>query len=348
VPSVVKAQSVFLLAVGVALSSSAAATAQTAVTGRTIIHFAVGDYVLPRFSPSGALLAVSQVLADSAGESTQILILDMRRRVLDTLLRAEAAAKYAMYKAYVSDFEWPSDTSLLAWIPDGDVGATAVTFDVHARRVLHEEHHEGDEDSLPPYQSLAESLAHLYPEAAPSGVSPSDVFGSGLAWPTVHGRGVVLLQKRYAGVDDDVWLYRLDYQEATRVLPMSGGVRASLGGGFATGRDIIFAAGSDTLTLYRLRRGRLKPLTRFPVRPQVSGLSVRARRGDSVWFLLRLHTSYERGNNPAFLYNGERVLPLGDYAELADFDVHLPSRRIAFVYWDGLQRHLALKELLAN
>ncbi|PYP69759.1 MAG: hypothetical protein DMD41_16330 [Gemmatimonadetes bacterium] len=341
-PKIMKARRFLVLALGAALTSTAAAAAQTSLTGRTVTQLLVGDYVLPRFSPSGQLLAISQVLADTAGENTQILIFNFRRRVLDTLLAALAAAKYATYKAYVSDFEWLSDTSLVAWIPDGDVGVTAVTFNVPRRRILHQEQHEGVEDSSQP---LADSLARLYPDVAPSGVSAGAVFGSGLDWPTVHGRGFVLLQKRYAGVDDDVWLYRLDRREATRILPLP---RGSLAGGFATGRDIVFAAGSDTLTLYRWRRGRHEPLMRVPVRPQASSLAVRAQRRDSVWFVLRLHAPYERGNNPAFLYDGERLLPLADYAELADFDVHLPTRRIAFAYWDGQQRHVAVKELLTK
>src|SRR5207247_3500028 len=86
-----KAQRVLVLALGATLSSSAAATAQASLTGRTITELRAGDYVWPKFSPNGRLLAVSQVLADSAGENTQILILDMRRGVLDTLLSAKAA-----------------------------------------------------------------------------------------------------------------------------------------------------------------------------------------------------------------------------------------------------------------
>ena len=70
-----KAQRFLVLALGATLSSSAAATAQTSLTGRTITELRAGDYVWPKFSPSGRLLAVSQVLADSAGENTQILIL---------------------------------------------------------------------------------------------------------------------------------------------------------------------------------------------------------------------------------------------------------------------------------
>ncbi len=331
-----KAQRFFVLAL-------TAATAQTPLTGRTITQLSVGDYVLPRFSPSGRLLAVSQVLADSAGENTQILILDMRRGVLDTLLPANAAAKYAVYKAYVSAFTWLGDTALIATIPDGDVDATVVTLSLRARRIIREDHLEaGLDEWLPP---LADSLARLYPEVAPLGVSPSEVFSSGLTWPTVHGRGFVLLQKRYAGVDDDVWLYRLDRREATRILPLP---RGSLAGGFVTGMDVIFAAGNDTLALYRRRRGHLDVLMRIPVRPQAASLAVRAQRGDSVWFVLNLHASYERGNNPAFLYNGQRLLPLADYAELADFDVHPPTRRMAFVFWDGVQRHLTVKELLTK
>src|SRR6266545_1803560 len=266
--AIVSIRRCFLLALTAVLCSGAVASAQTSLTGRTIRLLALGDYVLPRFSPSGQLLAISEVLADSVHENTQILILDMRRGVVDTLLPAEAAAKYATYKAYVSDFEWLSDSSLLAWIPDGDVGAAVVTFNVRSKRIIREEHHEGEEDSIPPYQPLADSLGNLYPDVATPRASPSDVFGSALSWPTVRVRSAVLLQKRYAGVDDDVWLF------------------------------------------------------------------------------LMVHQSYEHGNNPAFLYDGERLLPLAGYADLADFDVHPATRRIAFVYWDGTQRHLAVKELV--
>jgi len=345
--NVMKAQRLLVLALAAVLGSSAAATAQTSLTGRTITQLRVGDYVLPRFSPSGRLLAISQVLADSAGENTQILILDMRRGVLDTLLAANAAAKYAVYKAYVSALTWLGDTALIATIPDGDVDAAVVTLSLRARRIIREDHLEAGLDEWPPL--LADSLAHLYPEVAPSGVSPSAVFGSGLSWPTVRGRGFVLLQKRHAGVDDDVWLYRLDRREAVRVLRQAQPASADLRGGFVAGQDVIFAVGSDTVTLYRLRSGRLRALTRIPARPQQSGLALRAgpRSGDA-WFIVTAHPPYERGHNPAFWYDGERLLPLADYAELADFDVHLPTRRIAFVYWEGVQRHLAVKELLTR
>ena len=153
-----KAQRFLVLALGATLSSSAAATAQTSLTGRTITQLRVGDYVLPRFSPSGRLLAISQVLADSAGENTQILILDMRRGVLDTLLAANAAARYAVYKAYVSALTWLGDTALIATIPDGDVDAAVVTLSLRARRILREDHLEAGLDEWPPL--LADSLAH--------------------------------------------------------------------------------------------------------------------------------------------------------------------------------------------
>jgi len=336
----------FALSSGALFTCSAPLSSQSLI-GRTTAELSAGDYVLPRFSPSGRFLVVSQVLADTATENTQILLLDLGRGLLDTLLPAKAAAKYATYKSYVSDFRWMGDTILHASIPDGDVGATEVALDVRSRSILHEEHQEGgDEDPLAPYRALADSLGHLYPGVAPPGANANDVFGSGLSWPMVHGRDFVLLQKRFAGVDDDVWLYRLDRPEAVLVLRLTGGVRASLAGGFVAGRDLIFAAGSDTLTLYRYRNARLTTLFSVPVSPQASSLSLRAQRRDSVWFVLTLHPSYERGGNRVFLYDGERLLSLGDYQELVDADVHLVRHRIAFLHWDGVQRHVVVKELL--
>jgi hypothetical protein len=316
------------------------------LTGRTVRALSTGDYVLPRFSPNGRLLALSQVLADTATENTQVLILDLARSTVDTVLPATAAAKYGVYKSYVTDFQWLTDTTLRAWIPDGDVGVTTMTLDVHSRTILKEENHQGgDDDSASPKQALAESLARLYPDVAPAGVSPIDVFASGLDWPTVHGRGFVLLQKRYAGADDDVWLYRLDRRAATRVLRLTGGVRSSLAGGFVSGNDLIFGAGTDTLVLYRLRNGRLQTLTRFAARPQRSTVSTRAQNGDSVWFVVTLYDTYERGNNPSFLYNGQRLVSLGTYSGLVDMDVHMRTHRIAFLYWEGSERHVVVKEL---
>jgi len=336
----------FALSSGALLTCSAPLSSQSLI-GRTTAELSAGDYVLPRFSPSGRFLVVSQVLADTATENTQILLLDLGRGLLDTLLPAKAAAKYATYKSYVSDFRWMGDTILHASIPDGDVGVTEVALDVRSRSILHEEHQEGgDEDPLAPCRALADSLGHLYPGVAPPGASANDVFGSGLSWPMVHGRAFVLLQKRFAGVDDDVWLYRLDRREAILVLPLTGGVRASLAGGFVAGRDLIFAAGTDTLTLYRYRNARLTTLVSVPVKPQASSLSLRAQRRDSVWFVLTLHPSYERGGNRVFLYDGERLRSLGDYQELVDADVHLVRHRIAFLYRDGGQRHVVVKELL--
>src|SRR2546428_4986385 len=170
-PKIMRARRFLVLALGAALTSTAAAAAQTSLTGRTVTQLLVGDYVLPRFSPSGQLLAISQVLADTAGENTQILIFNFRRRVLDTLLAALAAAKYATYKAYVSDFEWLSDTSLVASIPVGDVGVTAGTFNEPRRGILHQGQPAGGRESSPP---LGRSLRPLLPEGAPSRVTYRD------------------------------------------------------------------------------------------------------------------------------------------------------------------------------
>lgn len=317
-----------------------------AVLGPTTDQLARGDFVLPRFSPKGRLLAVSQVLADTATETTRILLLDLQRNRVDTLLSDNAAEKYATYKAYVSEFQWVGDTILKASIPDGDVGVTEVMFDVRSRSILQESHEEGGEDDPhAPYRALADSLADRYPETAPIGRSASDVFVSGLSWPTVRGPGFILLQKRYAGVDDDIWLYRLDRHEATSVLHLTGGVRSTLAGGFVAGGDILFAAGTDTVGVYRYRNNKLAKLFETPVRPQFSRLSVRTQRGDSVWFVLTLHQPYERGANRAFLYDGERLVPITGYDQLVDIDVNLQAHRIAVLFWAGAERHVAVREV---
>ena len=307
-----------------------------------------GDYVLPRFSPSGRLLAVSQVIADTSSENTQVLIVDLARRSVDTLLTADSAAKYGVYKSYVSDFQWGGDTTLHASIPDGDVGVTELTFDVRSRKIIEQTQEEGgDDDTAPPYRAVAESLARIYPEIAPHG-DPVDVFEASLAWPTVKTPSLVLLQHRYHGLDDNVWQYRLDRKDATRVLVLSDGIHASLAGGFQSGGDVVFAVAAGRATLYRYREGQLTTLLSGPAQPQQSSLQVRAQHGDSVWFLLSFFPSYMPGRNEFLMYDGDSLHRLDGNREVADADVYLPGRRAAILVWDHGERHVLVAQLPRN
>src|SRR2546422_5017449 len=63
----------FALSSGALLTCPAPLSSQSLI-GRTTAELSAGDYVLPRFSPSGRFLVVSQVLADTATENTQILL----------------------------------------------------------------------------------------------------------------------------------------------------------------------------------------------------------------------------------------------------------------------------------
>ena len=79
--------------------------------------------------------------------------------------------------------------------------------------------------------------------------------------------------------------------------------------------------------------------------PDHSWIEVKHRSSERVVFLVRTDASSERGDNPLFIFNGDRLLQVKEYPLLHDAAVDPAGQRIAFCYWDGERRHIAIKEL---
>jgi Tol biopolymer transport system component len=115
-----------------------------------------GDYVHPKFSPDGKLLAYSRVILEKSRdgnntEYTEVLIMDLTTGKIKKLLDPEASKKYAVYKAYVSDLEWKNNRECIVTVSDGDVGASILTIDSLKQKVINTEYVDGGIDSeLPP------------------------------------------------------------------------------------------------------------------------------------------------------------------------------------------------------
>jgi len=168
-----------------------------------------------------------------------------------------------------------------------------------------------------------------------------------LEWPTVRGPGFILLQKKYWNVDHDIWIYHLDRTEAVRVLalPNSPG---TIAGGAVLGSGILFAAESsdDTVSLYWWREQQLDTLRSFAASRQQARVLVRGRDSQRIWFILQLHPTYERGDNPVFVFDGRYLRSVTNrYSETYDFDIHTPSQRYAIAYWSGSERHVTVHQL---
>lgn len=168
------------------------------------VDLAGGDYILPRLSPDGRRLAFAELVATDSGIASQTLVYRIDGGRLDTLLTAGASWRFATYSAFPISLRWLSDSQIEVRISDGDVDVSTVQLDLASREIVSQRLSGDDEEIIPaPVQALADSLAALYPEVSPhASVAASAVFASGLVWPHVRGEGAVIMQKRYARVDD--------------------------------------------------------------------------------------------------------------------------------------------------
>lgn len=306
-------------------------------------QFTNGDYEAMAFSPTGRYLAMADQGLHDKKVITQVVLYDFDRRRLDTLITRNVAVEYANYSATIYEFKWVSDTSFVASYLDGDVEGTDVLLLVTGRRIGEEHVEPGIEAGR---AEFADTLAKLYPDTAPSGASSVDAFESGLGWSVIRGPHYVVLQKHHYGVDNDIWLYKLQerHSELVQALP-DGGQRYGLAGGFIHGDDLVLASGGDTITLYRWRAGELMPLRSFESFWQNTRLHVRGADRQRTWFVMELSTPSNRPRAPVFVYEGGKVSQLVPELATADMDIHLGRQLIAFIVWRGDQRHIIVQRL---
>jgi hypothetical protein len=108
---------------------------------------------------------------------------------------------------------------------------------------------------------------------------------------------------------------------------------------------VLFVLGSgDKAYIFLHRDGGTRILADMP---SVQGLSsaVAYRDGTRALFIVKTHRTYERGDNPVFLYDGARLARVTDYPEVYDVDVDAGARHVAFCHWEGEDRHIAIRAL---
>lgn len=306
-----------------------------------------GDYILPRLSPDGHRLAFAELVATDSGIGSQALVYDISDAQLDTLLSASASWRFATYSAYPIALRWTSNTQLEVRISDGDVDVSTVQFDLVSRDVASRRVSSDDEEIVPaPIQALADTLAALYPGVSPdSSVSPSAVFASGLVWPHVRGNDAVIMQKRYARVDDHVWIFSTAAPISQMLVSLPEGPRFSMSGGVFFGSDAIFGVGADTVVLFRLRNGAVDSLMTFPARRQNHRLDARASLPTCVWLRFQPNMIDSVPTSVALVYDGRSLTRALEAFQPYDFDVSTAGTYIAISHWVGGVRQMRLLPL---
>jgi len=304
-----------------------------------------GDYVHPTFSPDGKRLAYSKVLVRRDFENTEVLLYQLNTRKTLVLLNSQRARKYATYKAFVAEMNWRTPRRLEVVVGDGDVDSTRLTFNPLTRRLLREKYESADDIEAPSmspvYKQARQQAISIFPEF-PRNVLDGALMNSALVIPD---KGIVL-QKNYAGHDDDVWLLDFKSKSLKRLIKIPPDGLHAFRGGLVFGSSIIIALsrGSNTyLVLYR--DDMIEGLAQINSTVFPGQIEIKHRSAEGIVFLIRTHASYERGDNPLFLFNGERLLQVKEYPELYDAAIDPAGQRIAYCYWEGNQRHIAVREL---
>lgn len=322
-------------------SFNAAPISDVNISDKVIASIKNGDFVHPTFSPDGTLLAYSEVLARRDHENTRVLLYNLNTHKPSVLLDSKRAKHYATYSAFVVGMNWRSAKRLEVVISDGDVDSTRLSFDPYTRQLLRERHEEPGVVHLSLiYRKARQRAIALFP-AFPRDVLDTALKNSALAVPD---KGIIL-QKNYAGHDDNIWF--LDFQSKTikPLINLSEEFSNAFTGGVSFKTSIIILLTyRQNAYLFLYREGKIKGLGVLHA-SSVSQIEVKHHSSQRLVFLVRTHEAYERGDNPLFIYDGEQLTRVREYAELYDAEVDSRGQRIAYCYWEGDKRHIIVKGL---
>ncbi len=325
-------------------SFSAPLIREVKISGGLVGTIKNGDFVHPTFSPNGRLLAYSRVRLKGDSESTEVLLSDLSTHKQSVLLSSRRAETYGVYKAFVTEMQWGSTKRLQVSVGDGDVGSTHLIFDPAKRKLLQERFEsfdEADTTALSPDRQRAYQQAQRLFPLFPGNVLNNALRNTALVIPD---QGIVL-QKNYAGEDSNIWFLDFQTRSVRALLDLPADYSRAFNGGVSFKTSIIMVLSRSPKTfLFLYQDGKVRELGELNS-PGVHRIEVKHVSPSRIVFLIRTQASYERGDNPLFVFDGSQLLRVREYAELHDVDVDPNGRRIAYCHWVGDERHIVVKEL---
>jgi len=309
--------------------------------GSTLVGLSKGDFANPRISPDGKYLVYNEVYRDGIG----FHLMDLQSTQSRRLLSISESKRRGIYHGQVTTLRWQDERKLLAEIHDGDVGVTTVVVDALQGKIITSEFSVG---AIPPPTvediDAREKLKTLYPKLHPE--IPPHVFEEVIDSKRYYlDDKQVIFQKRYADEDRNIWLSTLDNPELTSLVFLPGSHNA-FGGGVSVADKVIFSVKDQHRAhIYELEGYIAKKIATIPQSRQIPILAVREQTKDIVWFLIQSVQTYEIGNNPAYMYDGNQLVALGDFEYLNDMDVSIKANLAVFSFWQNNQRHLLVRKL---
>jgi hypothetical protein len=97
--------------------------------------------------------------------------------------------------------------------------------------------------------------------------------------------------------------------------------------------------------LVAYKDGVIQQLANIPTPTSNGSMEVLHQSSQRAIVLIKIHPSYEQGDNPLFIFENNQLTRLQEYPELYDADVDDQGTRIVYCYWQDGKRYMAVKAL---
>lgn len=319
------------------------------ISGDIITTISGGDFVCPRISLNGNEIAYSKVLLEDSEngktENSEIHLYNFQKQQSFVLLNSKQAKKYAVYASFVGDLEWIGTNKLRAYISDGDVDSTILTFNTQTRRLIKKEFSSDNEDYDRNYPREMESvyleLVKSFPEI------PKDVAETAFSTQKAFkiGNKGVVLRFWHSKIDSNIWYF--DFQTKKKYLLLERpeiDTESGLVGAFETaGKILFFAKNKSETEFFTFQDGNISQIAKTNLG---GGFQPLFSNSDKSIFILKQPNYQSESKSSLWLFDGNKLNEISDVANLCDVNIDSAGKTIAFSFWaNENERHISVRKL---
>lgn len=317
------------------------------ISGKTLAAIDNGDFVYPKFSPDGKQLAFSKVVIenedDRKWENTEVYLYNLQNKKTYVLIDSKKAKEYAVYAAFVSDFEWLANNKLRVQISDGDVDWTALTFNTDTQKVIKTEQSDGNldydltNDEKKSIKKLVKKFPDISESVAESGFHVNRVY-------EIENQGLIA-QFNHVDYDTNVWFF--DFQTNKKHLlykTVQEKDNFSLRGVLKIKDSILyFIDEKDGTRFFTFKAGKVSELEKSAYRGYFVPKLISEEK---AIFLLKEPNYQSDVFSSLWSFDGSKLLQVTDVENLNDVDISAAAEKIAFCFQGkDKSRHILIKEL---
>jgi hypothetical protein len=305
------------------------------------------DLVHPTLSPDGKFLAYAEVIVENKRENTAVRILNLETKKSFLLISPKEAAKYKVYKSFVSSMEWSQIDRLAVTISDGDVGSSILTFDPFRKKLLATRSQEGPEIG-PVEEKLRKRILARFPNIEQEALTASLTYRRYL-----ETSATVLVDGKLLEKEQNLWLLNFEERDSAGAVkstikrlfnatdPLANARIESSNVAKNGALLLILVADSDQRFLVVYKDGQIKK--RQALDEIKSPTRILHAANNRILIMSYVFNTYEQGNNPLYIWDNGKLRKSTDYNQLYDADVK--GNRIAYCYWSRGKRQIVVKDL---